>query len=280
MFSFFEALWTNPLLFSALLAGIFASFVAGIVGSYVVVKRIVFISGGISHAVLSGIGFCLWLERTRGVTWASPLYGAVLTSIIAALIIGRIHLSYRQREDSVIAAIWAIGMAIGVLFIAKTPGYGLDLSNFLIGNILWVSRADLTALFVLDVFVGVIAVLLHHRFVAICFDEQQAKLQGLNVNRLYMLLLVLTAVSTVLLMQVVGIALVMTMLSLPALVANLFTRHLPTMMVLAVFLSIGFCVSGMALSFHLDWPSGATIVMVAGVVYITCLLWRRNREYV
>src|SRR5271169_5453440 len=109
MISFVEAVATNPLLLSALIAGFLASIVSGIIGSYVVVKRIVFISGSISHSVLGGIGLCIWLERTKGITWASPLYGALAAAILSALIISWIRLHYKQREDSIIAALWSIG---------------------------------------------------------------------------------------------------------------------------------------------------------------------------
>src|SRR6476660_6723327 len=115
MISFYDALLTNPILLAALLAGFAASIVSGIVGSYVVVKRIVFISGSISHSVLSGIGFCLWLEKAKGIEWVSPLQGALIAGVLSALLIGWIHLNYRQREDSVIAALWSIGMAVGIL---------------------------------------------------------------------------------------------------------------------------------------------------------------------
>ena len=111
MISFIEAVKTNPLLLAAVIAGLAASVVSGIIGSYVVVKRIGFISGSISHSVLSGIGFSLWLEKTKGIEWISPLFGALIAAVLSALIIGWIHLFYRQREDSVIAALWAIGMA-------------------------------------------------------------------------------------------------------------------------------------------------------------------------
>ncbi len=269
--SFFEALETNPLLLAALFAGLAASIVSGIIGSYVVVKRIVFIGGSISHAVLSGIGFCIWLERTQGMTWASPLYGALATAILSALIIGWIHLNYRQREDSVIAAIWSIGMAVGVLFISQTPGFNVELTNFLIGNILWVSKTDLYILTGLDVGIILIILCLHKRFLAICFDEEQARLQGQPVRSLYLLLLVLIAVSIVLLIQVVGIVLVMTMLTIPAAIANLLTSRLSRMMILAIILSSAFCFSGNVTAYYLDWPTGATIALIAGLAYILSL---------
>jgi zinc transport system permease protein len=253
--SFLEALRTNPLLLSAVIAGLASSVVSGIIGSYVVVKRIVFISGSISHSVLSGIGFSLWLERAKGIEWLSPLEGALIAGILSALIIGWIHLYYRQREDSVIAALWSIGMAVGILFISQTPGFNVELTNFLIGNILWVTPTDLYILFAL----------------AICFDEEQAQLQGLHVNALYLFLLVLIAVSIVLLIQVVGIILVMTMLTIPAAIANLYTSKLSVVMFFAILISGAFCLGGTALAYHVDWPGGATIALVAGIAYVWAL---------
>lgn len=270
--SFFEALMTNSLLLAAVLASLAASVVSGIIGSYVVVKRIVFISGSISHSVLSGIGLCLWLERTQGIEWISPLYGALIAAVLSALVIGWIHLFYRQREDSAIAALWSIGMAVGVLFISQTPGFNVELTNFLIGNILWVTPTDLYILGALDILVIIIVACLHKRFLAICFDEEQARLQGLPVNALYLLLLVLIAVSIVLLIQVVGIILVMTMLTIPAAIANLLTGRLSWMMLIAVFISGGLCVSGMGMAYHMDWPAGATIALLAGLAYVTSIV--------
>lgn len=276
MMSFFEALRTNPLLLSAVIAGLASSIVSGIIGAYVVVKRIVFICGSISHSVLSGIGFCLWLERAKGIEWISPLQGALIAGILSALLIGWIHLHYRQREDSVIAALWSIGMAVGILFISQTPGFNVELTNFLIGNILWVTPSDLYILFGLDLFILLSVLCLHKRFLAICFDEEQAQLQGIPVNSLYLLLLVLTAVSIVLLIQVVGIILVMTMLTIPAAIANLFTSRLSQVMLIGVLLSCFFCFGGTALAYYVDWPGGATIALVAGLAYIASLCcWKK-----
>lgn len=275
--SFLDALRSNPLLLSAFLAGLAASVVSGIIGSYVVVKRIVFIGGSISHAVLSGIGFCIWLERTQGVAWADPLFGALAAAILSALIIGWIHLNYRQREDSAIAAIWSIGMALGILFISQTPGFNVELTNFLIGNILWVSKTDLYVLGGLDIGVILLILCLHKRLLVVCFDEEQARLQGLPVHSLYLLLLILIAVSIVLLIQVVGIVLVMTMLTIPAAIANLLTKSLSRMMILAIFISSVFCFSGNIIAYYLDWPTGATIALLAGIFYVLSLAISHQR---
>lgn len=274
--SFVEALQINPLLLTAMLAGILASVVSGIIGSYVVVKRITFISGSISHAILGGLGFCLWLNRNVGVEWMSPLYGAFATAIVAALLMGWIHLNYSQREDSVIAAVWSIGMAIGVVFISQTPGFNVELTNFLVGNILWVTQEDINFLALLDILLLGIVTCFHKRFLAICFDEDQAKLQGLRVNSLYLFLLVLTSISIVLLIQIVGVILVMAMLTLPAMIANFYTSRLSKMMWIAVLLSSVFCIAGTYLAYHLDWPLGATIVLVAGLAYVITLILPRR----
>lgn len=272
MLDFFEALYVNPLLLTALLAALAASVVSGIIGSYVVVKRIVFISGSISHSVLSGIGLCLWLERAKGILWVSPLYGALISGILSALAIGWIHLFYKEREDTVIAALWSIGMAIGVLFISQTPGFNVELTNFLVGNILWVTPQDLYLLIGLDILIILIVLCLHKRFLAISFDENQARLQGQPVNALYLLLLVLTSITIVLLIQVVGIILVMTMLAIPAAIANLFTSSLSKMIFIAIVISCFLCFLGMALAYHLDWPPGATIALLSGAAYMAAML--------
>jgi len=271
MGAFIQAVAANPFLLSALIAGLLASIVSGIVGSYVVVKRIAFISGGIAHSVLSGIGICLYLDRAQGLHWLSPLYGAIVASVVSALLIGWIHLHYREREDTVIAAIWSVGMALGVIFISQTPGFNVELTNFLVGNILWVTNTDLYILLTLDLFVLIAVGFLHKRFLAICFDEEHARLQGLAVNTLYLLMLVLIALTIVLLVQVVGIILVMTMLTIPAAIASAFTNRLSMMMALAVFISALFSMSGLAFAYHLDWPAGASIALVAGLVYTALL---------
>lgn len=277
MFDFFHAVAMNPFLQFTLWAGLFASVAGGIVGSYVVVKRIVFISGSISHAVLSGMGLFLFLERRYGIPWLSPMYGALLAAVGAAFLMSWARRKFREREDSLIAAVWAVGMATGVIFIAQTPGYNLELNSFLLGNIVWTSPTDLLILGLLDIAIVVIALLYHSRFLALCFDEDQARLQGVPVDGLYSLLLVLVAVTVVLLIQVVGIILVMTMLTIPAAVASVTTQRLSTMMITAVVLGIFFSFVGTAASFSLNWPVGATIALTAGAAYILTLSIRRRQ---
>ena len=218
----------------ALLAGLTASIASGIVGSYVVTKRIVFISGSISHAVLGGMGLFLWLRKVYNLSFLSPMHGALFAAVFSAILLGWVHLKYKEREDSVIAALWAGGMSLGVIFISFTPGYNVELMDFLFGNILWVTKKDLLTILLLDTVVVASTLLFYRKFQAICFDEEQAALQGLAVKPLYIFLLCLVALSVVVLIQVVGAILVISMLTLPAAMAGNLTRKLSSMMSLAI----------------------------------------------
>lgn len=266
----------NPFLLMALLAGFFASIAGGVIGTYVVTKRIVFISGSIAHAVLGGMGLGLYLKRVLHLDWLNPIYGALVFAILSAFMIGWIHLYYRQREDTVIASLWTCGMSLGIIFLSLTPGYNVEVMNFLFGNILWTSPHDLYWLIGLDLFIFIIVFFFHKRFLAICFDETQALLQGLKIRSLYFLLLSLVAVTVVLLIQVVGVILVIAILSLPAAIANTFTSRFSRIMGLATLIGILFTLVGMTFSFALNWPPGATISLVSTLGYFANLLCKKR----
>jgi zinc transport system permease protein len=261
-------LFSHPFLIMSFLAGIAASITSGIVGTYVVVKRIVFISGSIAHSVLGGMGIFLWLKRTYDIAWMNPLHGALVAAIISALLIGWIHLKHREREDTVIAAIWSTGMAIGVIFVSLTPGYNVELMNFLFGNILWTSKSDLVLLFSLAGFVLLATTIFHAKFQAVCFDENEAELRGISVPKYYLFLLTLVAIAVVLLIQVVGAILIIAMLAIPAAIAGSFCLRLSRMMGWAVILGCVFTTVGLMLSYFLNWPPGATIALTAALFYL------------
>jgi zinc transport system permease protein len=270
-------LLSNPFLKMALMASFLVSIASGTIGSFVVVKRIAFIAGAVSHSLLGGMGLCIWLSRTYGFTWLDPLYGAFAGAIASAMLLGWVHLNYRQREDAVIAAIWSTGMAIGVIFISLTPGTNVDMMNFLFGNILWIHSRDLFLLGILDLFLIGFIVFYYRRFLLLCFDEEQALLRGIPVKRLYMLLLSLVAVTVVLLTQVIGIVLVIALLTIPATIAGLFTNRMPVMIGIAVVLSALFSLFGLEASYRLDWPPGSTIALLAALAYFATLLLRPSR---
>lgn len=274
-----ESLLSYPFLMTSLLAGLASSITSGIIGTYVVVKRIVFISGSIAHSVLGGMGFFLWLKRTYQIDWLDPLYGALIAAILSALLIGWIHLKYREREDTVIAAIWSTGMALGVIFVSLTPGYNVELMNFLFGNILWISKTDLILLSSLAGFVILMTFILHQKFQAVCFDETEAELRGISAKKYYLILLNLVAISVVILIQVVGAILVIAMLAIPAAIASHFSKKLSQMMVQAVLFGALFTATGLIVSFYLNWPPGATIALVAALAYTIHLMINYKAVY-
>lgn len=263
-----KVIFTNPFLYMALIAGLAASVTSGIMGCFVVIKRIVFISGSISHSVLGGMGLSLWLKRSYGIEWLTPMQGAIFAALGSALLIGWIHLHYHEREDTAIAALWSTGMSLGVIFIALTPGYNVELMNYLFGNILWVSPSDLYMLLALDFLVLIAIAIFKQRFIAICFDETQAYLQKVPVTFYYLLLLCLIALSVVLLIQVVGSILVITMLAIPAAIASSLTHRFRAILGLAIAFGCLFTLVGIASSYQLNWPPGATIALVATCFYL------------
>lgn len=259
---------------NALLAGVLASIACGIVGSYVVARRITYIAGGISHCILGGMGAACYVQVVYGWRGLQPIHGAVAAALLAAAIIGLVSLRAKEREDTVIGALWAIGMALGVLFILKTPGYSQDLMSYLFGNILMVSAQDLWLIVGLDALVVTVGLLFYNPLQAVCFDEEFARLRGVPVGFFYLLLLGITALTVVLLATVVGVVMVIALLTLPAAVASQFSKTLRQMMILSTLFSILFTVGGLALSYSPNLPAGATIILVAGAAYLLVTLGR------
>lgn len=277
MLEFISALGDPDIAFLryALIAGLLASISFGIIGTYVVAQRITYIAGAIAHCVLGGIGAGLFLHHAVGLKWASPTGGALVAALIAALTVGIVSIQARQREDTVIGALWVAGMSIGLLFLARTPGY-FDPMSYLFGNILLIGKKDLFLIAALDVVVVGIGILFYNKFIALCFDKDFAKTRGIKTDFYYLLLLCLTALSVFLLMRLVGLVLVIAMLTIPVAVAGYFGRRLWTVMIIAVLLCMTFITSGLFLSYTNDLPSGAMIVMVAAGIYFIVLLARNG----
>jgi len=268
MNSFFEAL-TNvnfPFLRNALFAGLLSSILFGILGSVVTVRRIGSLAGAVSHAVLGGIGMALYLSATI-IPGFPPIIGALIFAVVSAIIIGFVSLKAKQREDTVINAIWVIGMSLGLLFMAKTPGYA-DPSTWLFGNILLISNMDLLLLAILGIIVVLLAWRFYAQIEASSFDEEFARTRGVPVEKVFLLLLGLTAVAIVLLQTFVGIVMVIAMLTLPAGCASVFSRSLGGMMLSSCLFAALFSVSGLVSGWIFDLPVGAMTVIIAGVVFL------------
>jgi zinc transport system permease protein len=234
-------------------------------------------AGGISHTVLGGMGAALYLRTVYGVEWIGPIHGAVISALLSAIIIGLVSLKAKQREDTVIGALWAIGMAVGILFISRTPGYNTDLMSYLFGNILMVSADDLWLLVCLDILVLACGIVFYRQFMAVCFDEEFATLRGVRVDFYYLLLLCLTALTVVVLVTVVGIVMVIAMLTLPTAIAGFFSKTLRHMMFLAAILCAFFTTGGLALSYGPNYPTGATTILLAGITYLAIAICRTLR---
>jgi zinc transport system permease protein len=269
-------LWTAlfdpdlPFLRYALITGLLASISFGIIGTFVVVRRISYIAGAISHCVLAGIGGGLYLQNVVGIPWITPVRGAIVVSLLAAVILAQVSKNAGQREDSVIGALWAGGMSIGFLFIAITPGY-FDPMSYLFGNILLISKEDIYFVIALDLVIVSVVGIFYNKLVALCFDEEYTRLRGVHTRWLYLLLLCLTALTIVLLVRIVGIIMVIALLTLPAAIAGNIASGIRQMMVIATALSALFIVSGLGVSFSFDLPSGSVIILIATACYLLSL---------
>lgn len=272
MIEFFEALQTVPLLRYALFAGMLSSLSFGVVGSFVVTRRIGYIAAAIAHSSLGGIGAAIYFSRKYDLPWLTPIGGALVAALLSALIIGLISLRAKEREDTIIGAIWAVGMATGLLFMHFAPGRGVNLESFIFGNILLTSQADVIAAAVLSVTVLVVTLLFYHKLVAVCFDEEFSRLRGINSGGYFLLLLGLIAVSIVLLVGLTGIILAIALIVLPAATATRFSKRLWKIMVISVILTLIYTVSGLSFSFVSETPTGPVIVLIAAAVYVFSLL--------
>lgn len=280
MTEFWRAVGDFAFLRHALVAGLAASIASGTVGSFVVTRRITTAAGGLAHAVLGGMGMAIWLRATHGPDWLHPLHGALVFALAGAVILGRVQAGGRERTDTAISALWAVGMALGVVFLFRTPGYKVDLMSYLFGNIAMVDPAALRLLLGLDAVALGVVWLFYHQLVAVSYDPEFARLRGLNVDAWSTLLLALVALTVVSLVYVVGIVLVIALLSLPAATAGRFTSRLGVMMAAAAVLCALETTGGLMLSYHWDLPSGAVTILLAAAVYVLSLLmqagpWRR-----
>ncbi|AKB42248.1 metal ABC transporter permease [Methanosarcina mazei] len=245
---------------NALIAAVLASVACGIIGSYVVVKKIVFISGGIAHASFGGVGLGYYLG-------INPMYGVLPFSLLSALVMGTVSKKSKIPEDSAIGILWSLGMALGVIFVYLTPGYAPDLMTYLFGNILTVPRLDLYLMLALDIIIVGAVYLFYKEFLALCFDEEFTTVQGVPTDKLYLFLLCIIALTIVVLIKVVGIILVIALLTIPATISRKFTHNLKKMMLISTVFGAVISVAGIGLSYILDVPSGATIILVLSFVY-------------
>lgn len=250
------------------IAGLLASVACGIIGTYVVVKRLVFISGGIAHTCFGGIGLAYWLGF-------EPMLGAVLFALGTAVTVGITGLKGRVREDSAIGALWVTGMALGLVFIDRAPGIVPDPISILFGNILLVKTRDLWLMLILDLIIVLIVAVMYRQLLALTFDEEFARITGIHTDALYIVLLGLIALTVVLLVKVVGVILVIALLTLPPTIAGFFTNKMKRIMIIAVLIGMVVTTLGSLLSWEYNVSSGPVIVLVAVCALLVSLALKR-----
>ncbi|WFS63541.1 iron chelate uptake ABC transporter family permease subunit [Pseudodesulfovibrio thermohalotolerans] len=250
---------------NALAAGLLASLICGVIGTLVVVNRIVFISGGIAHASYGGVGLAFLLGLP-----VLPVTAAF--TVCMALIMALVTLHARERVDTVIGVIWASGMALGIILLDLTPGYNVDLMSYLFGSILAVPRSDLWIMAAMAAVVAVMVLVFYRGFTVMSFDEEFARSRGVPVDFLYILLIVMVGLCVVMIIRVVGLILVIALLTIPPFIAERRTRSLKVMMLVSTLLSALFTVTGLFFSYALDLTSGASIIAVAAIGFFVSLL--------
>jgi zinc transport system permease protein len=256
---------------NALVAGILVSVVCGVIGTLVVVNRIVFLAGGIAHAAYGGIGLAFFMGWPYAV-------GTAGFSLLAAGAMAAVTLKAKHRADAMVGVIWAVGMAAGVILLDLTPGYHVDLMSYLFGSILAVPATDLWQMGAIAAAVIIVVAWYYNDFLAMSYDDEFARLRNVPVTLLYCLLLGMIALTVVMIIRVVGLILVIALLTIPPFIAEKFTGSLRRMMVLSSALSCAFTLAGLWLSYVWNLTSGATIIMVAAAGFFAAILWGRLRR--
>lgn len=255
---------------NAIMAGILVSLVCGVIGTLVVVNRIVFLAGGIAHAAYGGIGLAFFMG------WPY-LMGTLGFSLFSAAVMAAVTLKAKHRADAMVGIIWAVGMAVGVILLDLTPGYHADLMSYLFGSILAAPSSDLWQMGLMAALVIAVVAYYYPAFLAMSYDDEFARLRGVPVTFLYCLLLGMIAVTVVMIIRVVGLILVIALLTIPPFIAEKFTGSLKAMMVVSSVLSALFTLIGLGLSYHLNLTSGATIILVAAAGFFIATLWEKWR---
>lgn len=249
----------------AIIAGVLVSFLSGMIGSLIVVNRMVFLAGGIAHTAYGGIGLAIFLGL--------PIFfGATVFAVLAAFLMAFLTLHKKNRIDTFIGLIWAVGMAIGVILVDLTPGYNVDLMAYLFGSILAVSSGDLYYMGFLLIFIGAIMIFSYREILAVSYDSEYARLIGINVPFFYTMILVLCALSIIVAIKVVGLILVIALLTIPVYIAEKISSSLSQMMFISGILSSFFTLLGLYISYQYDLTTGACIIIVCAVSLVLFMI--------
>ncbi|MCT4618871.1 MAG: metal ABC transporter permease [Marinisporobacter sp.] len=268
-----EGILTYKFIQHAIISAIFASIACGIIGTIITEKKLIMMSGGIAHTAFGGIGLGYFLG-------IEPIFGALAFSIMAALGIKRINKKTNTSSDLLVGMFWSFGMAIGIIFIYLTPGYPPDISSYLFGDILTVSKMDVNIIFFLDMIIVFVVIAYFQQFKAFLFDEEFTQVVGVRVNFLETILYILIALTIVILIRVVGIILIITLLTAPTSIAKQFTYDLKKIMMISIGIGILFSFAGLYFSYVFQIPSGAAIIIFSVIAYLIVSFIKSRKELI
>jgi zinc transport system permease protein len=256
---------------NALIASFLLSIAIGIIGSLMMINRSHFVVAAIAHGSYGGIGIAVYFG-------ISMLISTTLFAISLAILLAYITYYYKDRSDTLIGVIWAVGMSIGIIFTDLTPGYQVNQMSFLFGDILMVANSDLWFMAGVDLLLVISIFFLYHRFLAISYDKDFATLQGLRVKTIYLFLMILMALTVVMSIRSVGLILVIALFSIPPFIAEVFTNNLRQMIVVSMFLALSFCFGGLFISYQFDLSTTPAIIMIAAIFFFSSFIFRSRRS--
>lgn len=264
MTDFIQALMNYGFLQKALLAAFLCSIAFGISGPFIVKKRLTFLAGGIAHAVMGGIGAAYFFN-------INTTLGAIISALLFSLILTLARRPRTHNEDTIISTLWAAGMSLGIIFIYLTPGYNADLTSFIFGNILMVRASDLVLMLALDVVIILMVAIFYFHFIYLSFDEDFLQLRSRRVSLIYFLMLSLISITIVITIKIVGLILVIALVTLPSVITGLFTRSMRSLFIGATLTGIVLTVSGIFVSYQLNFPASASIILLSSTVYFCAI---------
>lgn len=252
----------------AILAAIVVSVAAGIIGTFITVKRLSLVSGSIAHSAFGGLGIAYFLGQ-------NPILGALSFSALASAFLALVRKSAKDRFDILLNLLWTVGMAIGLIFIFLTPGYSTDLFTYLFGNILLVNTSDIWLMFILDVVILVSVLFTFHKIVVVMFNEEYAEIRNVNVTGIYLMLFLLISFTVVLVIRAVGIVLMIALLTIPPATALFYAKSVKKVALISVGLNMVSIISGLFLSYYLNLPTGPVIVLISAMFYILSMIYNK-----
>ncbi len=264
MIEFLESIIAYQFLQRALLAALLCSVAFGITGPFIVKNRLTFLAGGIAHAVMGGIGAAYFFR-------VNTTIGAIIAAILFSLILTLSRSETNRNEDTIISTLWAAGMSLGVIFIYLTPGYTADLTSFIFGNILMVKSTDLLLMLLLDTLIVILVTIFYYHFVYLSFDEDFLSLRSRRIKLIYFIMLSLISITVVITIKIVGLILVIALVTLPAVIAGLFTRSMRALFAASIMTGIVLSTGGIFIAFVLNIPASASIILLASGIYFLAL---------